>query len=232
MMRQIVAVLLLLVYSQASFSMTESELTTKAPACNGRMTGIPQDARSDPIYGLIHSIDWTDIDADGQCDIVDYTQQSMDDEGEETATMFMSRGNRYVRNLAYNVGRTLKVIPIYLKAGGPPYLVIHKTQSKGNLPDHTVWRWNARTGKVEWVEFHNLSKYNVEHANDVEANTVMLFYVRNLIETTSKSVEQNKQPGWVYDEIYALSNTVDNELYPELSKALVALSDKVLRNSK
>jgi hypothetical protein len=231
-MRHMVAVLLLLVYSQASFSMTESDLTSMAPACSGRTKEIPQDVKSDPVYGrTIHAIDWIDIDADGRCDVVAYTQVSIDDQGEQSVIFFMSRGNRYIRNIDYDAGRTLKVTPIYLKAGGPPYLVTHRTESKGNLPNHLVSRWSAKTGTVEWVKSLDLSKYSVDNFNEANATTVMLFYIRNLIETTSKSVEQNKQPGWVYDEIYALSNTVDSELYPELSKALVTLSDKVLRNS-
>jgi hypothetical protein len=220
--------LLLAAYSPVGFSMMESDLTSMGPACSGRTKEIPQDVKSDPVYGLtIHAIDWVDIDADGHCDIVGYTQVSIDDQGEQSVIFFMSRGKRYIRNIDYGAGRTLKVTPIYLKRGGPAYLVIYWTESSSSLPGYTVRRWDFSKSGLEYVEFYDFQKYSAEK-NNPDAVTVMLFYIRELVEKTTKALERSNQPRWVYNEIYALANTIDSDRYPQLYETLTKLSEKVL----
>lgn len=229
---KVVGLMLMLAYSQIGFSMTESDLTAKTPACVGKTKTIPQEVKSEPTLGSsMRAVDWLDIDADGQCDIVAFSQESMEDEGEQVLMFFMRRNKRYVYDSYDMAGRTMKLTPIYIKNGGPPFLVIHRTESKSSPPEYVVRRWEIKSAKFVTYKFLGLEKIDVERFNDAEATTAMLFYVRHLIEKTTKQLELGDQPFWLYEEIAGLAKRMDGDRYPELSEMLFQLSDKLLKSS-
>jgi len=227
-----IVLLLFLVYNPSGFTMLESELTIKAPVCDGNAKTIPKEVKTEPAFGSgMRTFDNLDLDADGQCDIVAYSQESMDDDGEQVFMFFMSRNKRYVYHSYDMSGRTIKLTPIYLKNGGPPFLVIHKTQSKSSLPDYVVRRWDIKSKKIVTVNFLGFDKLDIEKFNDADATTIMLFYVRSLIGQTAKQLRLGEQPLWLYEEVTEIARRMDSDRYPELSASLIQLSEKMVNTS-
>jgi len=228
-----VGFMLIMAYSQSGFALTEADLTFKAPACEGKPKNIPQEVKTEPTFGAsMRAMNILDLDADGQCDIVAFSQKTMDDEEEQVFTFFLKRNKKFVFDSYDMAGRTVNITPVYLKIGGPPFLVIHRTQSRSSPQNYVVRRWDRKSEKIVSSIFMGFDKLNIEKFNDADATTIMLFYVRGLIEKTTKQLDLGEQPSWLYDEINELAMSMDNDRYPELSTTLTQLTEKMMGTSQ
>ncbi len=173
----------MLVASTQAYAFQESDLTTKAPPCKGRVAGPIKDTRG---FKIINHIRWVDVTGDGICDVIQYSGPALnptiivDPQG-----FYINRGGRYDSVLLG--GPDIGVLAIYyLESGGAPYLV----NQGGRLEKETdIFRWNPKDNNFD--NFHGWSK----GMKGEDYLAILRFHVHFMVEQAIKEINKGHVGG-------------------------------------
>lgn len=169
------------------YAFQESDLTTKAPPCKGKVSGPLKDNRGFPIPNPR----WVDIKGNGICDVIGA------DGGILNATIAFGPGSYYCNRdgkfeTFWQPGIDIGIQAIYyLKKGGPPYFV---TQG-GRLDKETnIARWNPKDKNFGFP------------ISAEEKEAILRFHVHFMVEEALKEIKKgNTEAVDIYNDMIQIS---------------------------